>query len=94
MRDGLAAAHGAASDRAMIDPLILDFLEWLQAGTRYCSVVMEAWRTSRPRLTVWEDVADAGHIVRRSAPGAPSWVELTPTGRAWLEACRPSRAAA
>jgi hypothetical protein len=64
--------------------LILDFLTWLAAGPRPYAEVMEAWRTSCPRLTVWEDAVDEGLVVRRALEGAGVVVELTPTGRARL----------
>ena len=44
---------------ANLDPLILDFLEWIGGGPRPYAEVMEAWRTSCPRLTVWEDAITA-----------------------------------
>ena len=47
-------------------PLILDFLEWIAARPRPYSEVMDAWRTSCPRFTVWEDVVDQGFVIRRS----------------------------
>ena len=37
------------------EPLILDFVEWVAAKPRAHRDVMEAWRTSCPRLTVWEE---------------------------------------
>lgn len=49
---------------ATLEPLILDLLEWLDAGPRPCREVMGAWRTSCPRLTIWEDSIDAGYIAR------------------------------
>ena len=37
------------------DALILDLVEWVAAQPRAYSDVMDAWRTSCPRLPVWED---------------------------------------
>ena len=77
---------GLAPD-APITPLILDFLDWLAASPRPYAEVMEVWRTSCPRLTVWEDAVDLGFVVRRAAaPGRSPVVTLTPTGR---QALRP-----
>jgi len=45
---------------------------------------MEVWRTSCPRLTIWEDVVDLGFVVRRHDPRPPI-VLLTPLGRQALE---------
>jgi hypothetical protein len=66
-------------------PLILDFLEWLAARPRPYPDVMEAWRTSCPRFTVWEDVLDLGFIVRRWDASKEMLVDLTPAGRSFLE---------
>ena len=71
-----------------ITPLILDFLEWLAPGPRPYAEVMEAWRTSCPRLTVWEDAMDAGHVVRRFAAGGGATVEVTASGRRLLAEAR------
>jgi hypothetical protein len=61
--------------------LVLDFLEWLAGGPKPYAEVMEAWRTSCPRLTVWEDAVDAGYVVRR----AGVTVALTAEGRSFLD---------
>jgi hypothetical protein len=49
---------------------------------------MAAWRTSCPRLTVWEDAVDQGLVARRHADGAvgASVVVATDRGRALLRA--------
>jgi hypothetical protein len=62
------------------EALLIDFLRWLAAGERPYSEVMEAWRTSCPRLTVWEDALEARWVERRSG----ARVALTVEGRAWL----------
>jgi len=69
--------------RTAPDALILDFLDWLAAGPKPYAEVMEAWRTSCPRLTVWEDAVDEGLVVRRGAD-ASVVVELTAKGRAMV----------
>lgn len=61
--------------------LILDFLDSLASGPKPYAEVMEAWRTSCPRLTVWEDAVDEGLVVRRALEGAGVVVELTAKGR-------------
>jgi hypothetical protein len=65
--------------------LILDLLEWIAARPRTYADVMEAWRTSCPRLTIWEDVNDRGYVMRRPAHGAEPLVEVTALGRSFLE---------
>jgi hypothetical protein len=76
------AASGASPD-AVIQPLIIDFLHWLDAEPRAYAEVMDVWRTSCPRLTVWEDAVDGGLIERRRTE-AGAIVVLTPTGRLTL----------
>lgn len=49
-----------------LDPLMLDFVEWLAQRPRPYGEAIEAWRTSCPRLTVWEDAADLGYVERRT----------------------------
>ena len=44
-------------------PLLLDFLAWLVTNPRTYGEVMDAWRTSFPRLSIWED-AIAADLVR------------------------------
>ncbi len=46
----------------MIDDLVLDLVEWLSTKERSYEETMAAWRTSCPRLTVWEDANDRGFI--------------------------------
>jgi hypothetical protein len=52
-----------------VDTLILDLLEWMGPNPRPYTEVLEAWRTSCPRLPVWEDANDRGFIARHRAPG-------------------------
>lgn len=44
------------------EALVLDFLEWVAAAPRRYQDVMRAWRTTCPRLTIWEDALDAGLV--------------------------------
>jgi hypothetical protein len=78
--------EGAMSD--VLTPLTLDFLKWLAAGPRPYAEVMDVWRTSCPRLTVWEDAIDAGLVAHRHEPGKPAMVAITPPGAAMLDAHR------
>ena len=68
-----------------LTPLVLDFLEWIAARPRPYSEVMDAWRTSCPRLTVWEDANERGLVTRRHRDGAEMIVDLTELGRRFLE---------
>jgi hypothetical protein len=67
-----------------VDTLILDLLEWIGPGPRPYAEVLEAWRTSCPRLPVWEDATDRGFIVRHHAPEHGALVSVSPTGAAHL----------
>jgi hypothetical protein len=67
-----------------LDPLILDLLEWLAREPRTYADVIDAWRTSCPRLTVWEDAIDRGFAVREHAGGREVTIRLTAAGRAFL----------
>jgi hypothetical protein len=67
-----------------LTPLVLDFLEWIAARPRPYSEVMDAWRTSCPRLTVWEDANERGYVTRRHLDGEEMLVELAPLGRSFL----------
>jgi hypothetical protein len=67
-----------------LDPLILDLLEWIGREPRSYADVIDAWRTSCPRLTVWEDAMDRGFAVREHAPGHVVMIRLTAAGREFL----------
>jgi len=70
-----------------IEPLILDLLEFVGTESRPYQEVMDAWRTSCPRLPVWEEATARGLLARRPhADGAV--VSVTPSGRKLLDARR------
>ena len=46
------------------DPLVLDLVEWVAIEPRPYADVIDRWRTSCPRLTVWEDAVDRGFVKR------------------------------
>ena len=64
----------------------LEFLGWLSERERTYAEAMEAWRTSCPRLSIWEDALADGLVrVVGSGPGpTPAIVALTPRGSAAL----------
>lgn len=72
-----------------LDSLVLDLLEWIGKESRSYAQTMEVWRTSCPRLTVWEDAVDRGFVVRRPAAAGGIAVTLTPAGRSFLKRRRP-----
>src|ERR1700722_13752294 len=55
-----------------VDNLILNLLEWLGTSPRPYAEVLDAWRTSCPRLPVWEEANDRGYIERQQSPGLGS----------------------
>lgn len=69
------------------DALVLDFVEWIAAGPRRYRDVMEAWKTSCPRLTIWEDAIDQGLVQRCRIDGELS-IETTEAGRDLLARTR------
>ena len=75
---------------AVVEDLILDLLCWVAAGERSYTEVMDAWRTSCPRLPVWEDANDRGLVIRDELNGR-CIVRLIASGLALLEQCRLSK---
>lgn len=65
------------------EALLADLLTWLACGDRPYGEVMEAWRSSCPRLTIWEDALVGGWIRRRTGVSG-AVVAITEEGRAWL----------
>ena len=65
-----------------IDALIRDFVESVSVVPRPYREVIEAWRTSCPRLTVWKDAVDRGLVERRG----DGLVMATDAGRAFASA--------
>ena len=71
-----------------VENLILDLLEWAGRTDRTYQETMDAWRTSCPRLPVWEEANDRGLLEVVSANGC-SVVRLTAAGFALLKEKRP-----
>ena len=53
----------------VIETLILDLLDWLASAERTYEEVMDAWRTSCPKLPVWEDANDRGLVATEQVGG-------------------------
>jgi hypothetical protein len=64
----------------VVEALILDLLDWLGQRDRTYEEVMAAWRTSCPRLPVWEDANDRGLVANQDG-----FVRITPAGLAFLK---------
>jgi hypothetical protein len=71
-----------------VGALILDLLEWVGPTPRPYDEVMEVWRTSCPRLPVWEDANDRGYIVRHHEPGRGALISVSPAGAGHLRRYR------
>ena len=71
-----------------VESLILDLIEWV--GRTECTYqeTMDAWRTSCPRLPVWEDASDR-RLVETGFGSRSSIVRATPAGLALLKERRP-----
>jgi hypothetical protein len=67
-----------------LEPLVLDFVEWVAKAPRTYAEAMDAWRTSCPRLTVFEDAMDRGLVSRKSANGGRATVVATEQGLSFL----------
>jgi hypothetical protein len=83
MQGNAASAMGAAMTQT-VEPLIADLVEWVSKAPRSYSEVMDAWRTSCPRLTVWEDAVDRGYLVRERLEGGDIEVRVTQKGQEFL----------
>jgi hypothetical protein len=74
----------------VVETLIVDLLEWLASGERTYEQVMDAWRTSCPRLPVWEDANDRGLILREHMNGR-TLIRVSSRGLVLLEEARATR---
>jgi hypothetical protein len=73
------------------------FLGWIADSGRSYGEVMEAWRTSCPRLTIWEDALIEGLVQVENGGGRTreqARVTLTARGRARLNGHHPETALA
>ena len=73
-----------------VEALVLDLLEWLSRQDRSYEQTMDAWRTSCPKLPVWEEANDRGLVCMESRNGGSS-VRVTPAGFELLKKFRPER---
>lgn len=79
---------GKAAMTDTVEDLILDLVEWV--GRRECTYeeTMDAWRTSCPKLPIWEDATERGLLESGFEKGR-SMVRVTPAGLAFLKEKRP-----
>ena len=76
-----------------IDALVLDLLDSINSGRPY-SEVIEVWKTSCPRLPVWEEASARGYLEQHSEPGQRPMITLSPRGRGVLAKARRASALA
>jgi hypothetical protein len=67
-----------------VEPLILDLLEWIGSNARPYREVIEAWRTSCPRLPVWEEANERGFIEYHHPEGSEVVVSVSAQGAQFL----------
>ena len=71
-----------------VESLILDLLEWIGPAGRPYDEVMDAWRTSCPRLPVWEEANRRGLVERSRGQGNRSVVSVSSAGMGLLQSHR------
>jgi hypothetical protein len=71
--------------------IMIQFLAWVADRPRNYAQTMEAWRSSCPRLSVWEDAIIEGLV--RIDGNANRTVRLTKRGAAVLRQTQPQTAA-
>jgi hypothetical protein len=77
-----------------LEALTTQLLEWVEARPRTYGEAMEAWKTSCPRMPVWEDAISDRLVETR--PGVAAGmseraVQITPLGLARLGRARLAR---
>jgi hypothetical protein len=65
--------------------LMLEFLAWISTRRRTYAETMNAWQSTCPRHTIWEDAMIDGYVqVNRNETLRDPEVTLTASGRALL----------
>src|SRR5215831_8666053 len=81
---GRVAADKEESVSDPVEALILDLLEWIGPDSRPYSQVIEAWRTSCPRLPIWEETNCRGFLNHEQQAGVGAFISVSPVGLAFL----------
>jgi hypothetical protein len=76
-----------------VDALILDLLEWIGPNSRPYLEVIDAWRTSCPRLPVWEEANERGFLEHCYKQGRGTYVSVSILGREYLRKHRERQSA-
>jgi hypothetical protein len=77
----------------VVDALVLDLLEWLVKRERSYEEVMDAWRTSCPKLPIWEEANDRG-LVKKEELNGRCVVRISSSGGALLARRKRTRVSA
>lgn len=71
--------------QAQASALMVQFLDWVAGDDRTYADAMDAWRTSCPRLSIWEDALADGLIeVAAGTSRRDARVRITPRGERLL----------
>lgn len=68
-----------------VDALVLDLLEWIGPEAKPYREVIDAWRTSCPRLPVWEEANERGYLTH-GVQGSQSMVSVSTVDTRFLAA--------
>lgn len=75
-----------------VDALVIDLLEWIGPRARPYAEVIDAWRTSCPRLPVWEEANARGYLRHEHSEGVGARVAVSALGMSVLNGRRQGRA--
>jgi len=79
-------ATGTTTTEPAHAALTLQFLDFIAGGTRTYGETMEAWRSTCPRLLIWEDAVRAGFVrVENGGAMKSTRIVLTDRGKAQLK---------
>ena len=63
-----------------VEALVIDLLEWIGPRPKPYAEVIDAWRTSCPRLPVWEEANARGYIIHEHVEGSGTLISVSPVG--------------
>ncbi|WP_051244046.1 hypothetical protein [Thalassobaculum salexigens] len=67
-----------------VERLLLDLVAWIAERPRPYTDVLDAWRTSCPRLPVWEEAVDRGYVRRITDGAEGATIHATTAGSDFL----------
>jgi hypothetical protein len=69
------------------NPLVLELLNWISSRPRTYAEAMDAWRSTCPRHSTWDDASLAGliEVVSNGQGRGQSRVSVTARGQALLD---------